>query len=179
MGPELLQHVPASVSDVHYLNKFDALREAFEKFPIPDGWKAGPKVAATRAEDDRKKRLEMNRVDFEVPTGPVADDWQFRTGQFWLRGKWYVLPSKRRWIILHAIATSAEPVSAQELLERLGKYSFTCKTDHIRRLHTVISALRQRVREVLGLDDAHDPIPCVSYGDGGAWTIWLPPVRRK
>lgn len=175
LGPEFLQHAPRGVSDVSYLNRFDSLKAALDKMPLPDGFRAGPKMSARHEERERAKRIEFSHSAFIVPTGPNPADWDFRYGQFAYRGQWHPLPSAMRLAVLRELATSTEPVPRERLIEVAKAANSASRMANPHTISVVIAALRDRVRHVAGLRPDADPVPCVQKCPP-AWTLWIPPA---
>lgn len=180
LGRVFLQHSPRDVSDTFYLNRSEELREAIESMRLPAGFSGGVKVYAKRQEQERQKRVEMRQPELVAPEGPNPADWQFRAGQFAYRGQWYPM-SGRRLRVLKALVSSPDPVGWRELVPIIygpGKSPNAIDTSEDRTIHVTISQVRGRLRDCFGLE-GFDPVPCTERGDGGAWTVQLPPEINR
>ncbi|MFV0443871.1 MAG: tyrosine-type recombinase/integrase [Planctomycetaceae bacterium] len=173
LGPEFLQHAQHGVSERFYLNRFDSLREALEKLPLPDGFRAGPKVAGDREEKARAERVKMTQQDFTVPTGPVPQDWKFKFGFFAYRGQWHPMPSGVRLAVLKRLVHNPEPLGWEEIINITKGIQPASKMATVKRVSIIIAEIRSRLRKCLGLNQFTDPIPCVQRIPP-AWTLWIP-----
>lgn len=173
LGPEFLQHSPHGVSDVSYLNRFNALKATLEKMPVPAGFRSGPKVAANREAKAREDRVKMRQEDFIVPTGPNPADWKFRPGAFWYRDRWHRMPSGIRLAILQRLVSNPEPASVEEIVTIAKAIRPHTKMATPRRVSVMLCDIRSRLRRCFGLTDGIDPIPCVQRIPP-AWSLWIP-----
>jgi hypothetical protein len=78
--------------------------------------------------------------------------------------------------MLRLLATSAGPVTFAELAQA----AFPEPGRTARELHGVtfnaISALRKFLRKAFGMTSTWNPVPCVARGDGGKFTLIIPPA---
>ncbi len=170
-GAAFPQRAPRDVSDISYINRFDELGDALLEMRLPIGFKAGAKMAERKFEKGRQERVRSQAADFEPRTRPDRTDWTFQAGGYTFRGADYRMQTSSRLRLLKLLATSERPVSCEQAAEALGSPKGGTST---RRVHVQISGLRQRLRTLFGLPENFDPVPCVSRGDGGAWTIVIP-----
>lgn len=164
LGVEFLQHAPRSVSDISYINRFDELREGLEAMRMPTGFRSGPQMATRAMQKIKQERLLLCADDF-TPRQHDPEDWKFYPGGFRYRGCPYLMEQSMRWRLLKLLATSDVPVTCDQIQHH-------CK--YRGRVTGAICQLRARLRELFGLPVEIDPLPCVSRGDGGAWTLAIP-----
>ena len=169
LGAYLLQHSSNSVSEKFYLNRDDELREALTDLRVPVGFQAGPSMRKRHEAKLQKQRLELRAEDFAPVIATEPKEWSFNPGGFTFRGVPYAMATSSRLKLLEKLAMSTEAVTVSEVIDVLDG---PCSTT--RHAHVAISGLRKRLRELFGLDEQYDPVPCVSRGNGGAWTLAIP-----
>lgn len=170
LGKVFLQHAPRDVSESFYLNAHDELKDAILSMRLPVGFQAGPKMVDREREKERQTRIVLDAQDFDPCTKPLASDWTFHESWFTFRGQAYHLNSAKRLQILRLLASADGLVNCAEIASALNLPPSQQSTT---RVHNEISKLRARLRSAFGLHD-NDPVPCLSKGDGGSWTISLP-----
>lgn len=187
-GELLLQHARYDVTWRHYLDLSSVLDDVIEKLPIPLAFKHGINLelkAQEKAERDQQKR-KLEPRNFATPGKPEPSEWMFqrhpRPSAFWFRGQWYSIAA-RYGTMLKALAKSEKPVGFMCFARMFFGQHVSRQSESVRgRVHAEISDLRQILRSYFGLPKNWNPIPCVSRGSGGEWTLYLPPnvaIERK
>jgi hypothetical protein len=181
MAGVLLQHSSRSVTDIHYTNQTQELREALFALRLPLAFKHGPKEAERQLEKSRQESAQMMRNAHLAPaTFPGASEWCFTHSAFAIRGIW-VKTGGGALRLMQALATAPKRVcTLEDLAAAVWPDGYRPeKFDTMQgAICDRISKLRVRLRWALHLPEAYDPIPCLERGKGGTWTIYLPALAK-
>lgn len=174
LGKVFMQHVPKSVTDVHYLNKMPELCEAIAEMRVPRGWQPGVKMQERAARDAIETQEKLRPVDYLAPVKPDGKYWRFDPGRWSFHGSpWFQMP-RRNLQVLKLLALSQEPVTIPEIIGNVWPGGSPDVKNLEHSLRSRISVIRKTLRQALGLPASHDPVPCMERGHGGAWSIYLP-----
>ncbi len=173
MGSRFLQHCPRSVTERSYLNLDKELHAAILSMPIPTGWKPGPKMTMRAVEKAMTEAAKIVPEEYVAPQPPPESLWSFQPGQWRFNGSpWFTM----RGIylrVLKAFVRAKGPLLASDLFP-LAWPDGDVPSSGIRCLHGKIADVRNRLRKCLGLPEGFDPLPCIEYGNGGAFILHLP-----
>jgi integrase len=185
LGKVFLQHAPAGVTEMSYLNRIEELGEAIREMRIPLVWKHGVELTA-RAESRQQREVKALHVDkFAMPYRPLPEEWIFpvqavgrAAGCVCYRGEWFSLTGQIRWQVLRALALADDPIGVPELAT-IG--SIRSGGDVEKRVQAEIANLRKTLRRMFGFAPTWDPVRCVNRGDGdgGRWQLWFPPTMKE
>jgi len=175
LAEEFMQHAPRKVTDAYYLNRYEELKSALADMRMPAAFIAGPEVTEQQLEAERVSRIP---AAVRTPRGGIdPSEWEFSVGRVVFRGMDYFCPSTIRWRLLQGLVkASPDPLPWEAVLQAAyGRYAD--QYPHTpQRAKVCIWDLREWVRNAFGITKDVDPIPCVAKGDGGAWTIFVPPA---
>lgn len=171
MAKVLLQHCSDRSVTGRYLNQMQELGEAILAMRVPPGWKPGPKMADRAEEKQRQERAEIRAAEFQIPYGANPAEWQFSKFGFRFRGsRWFKMEGRKLALLRAFVQAGEEPLGVEALQKILGTGKRGAMDVHPR-----IADLRARLRRFLGLADSWDPLPCIARGNGGVWTLHIPP----
>jgi integrase len=176
MASVLLQHSINDTTHISYLNQLEELAEAIEKMRTPLAFRHGPRQAERQLARQREAAQSMMRsAKFSAPSFPDPAEWMFHNVGFVFRGH-HVRMEGGALRILKAIALSPMHQCTVEELKAVvwpdGDFgSFRTIQG---RICDCISTIRERLRHVLLLPDAFNPVPCVQRGFGGTWSLYIP-----
>jgi integrase len=180
MARVFLQHAATDVTNVSYLNMTEELRECVEKMRVPLAFSGGIKLAERqlrKAQDEAATLMRSARLS--PPVVPLPDESRFSSGVFEVRGRIGELkgiPLR----VLQAIALAGRPLPFDEIVQAIWQGKGAPSTADLlrRRVHGVISYVRQVLRNTLYLPPSYDPVPCVQRdGRGGSFATYLPTVK--
>ncbi len=182
MASVLLQHSVNDTTHVSYLNQLEELAEAIAKMRVPLAFKHGPPQAERQlAKQQAANTAMMKAAQFSPPAFPDPAEWQFHDVGFIFRGR-HCRMEGGALRMLKALALS--PLRTCSLEDfAVAVWPDGNRPESLRKLQgrvcDCISTIRERLRHVLLLPDAFNPVPCIERGTGGKWTLYIPGQAGK
>ena len=182
MASVLLQHAVNDTTHVSYLNQLEELAEAIDKMRVPLAFKHGPSRPSGSSRNSRPRTGMMKAAQFSPPAFPDPAEWQFHNVGFIFRGHHVRMEGGALRDAQGAGAFSDALLQPRGIRHgrlagwRTGRRASATLQG---RICDCISTIRERLRHVLLLPDAFNPVPCIERGNGGRWTLYIPRTGRK
>jgi integrase len=178
MGSVILQHAVNDTTHVSYLNQMEELAETIEKMRVPLAFKHGPKQAERQLAIQKERAQQMMRVaQFAPPSFPSPAEWQFHKVGFVFRGHHVRMEGAARRIVEALALSPRHNCTLEELKAAVWPDGPVGSSRTVAgRISDAISTIRERLRHVLLLPPAFNPVPCVERGapTNGRWTLYIP-----